>query len=74
METKYTYDVNGRGFNSFTAAIAAAKDSGAKVFEVRANGERLERWSPIPKSTRRRVSHVIVNADGTETPFGKVRR
>jgi len=65
-----TYDVNGFGFDSFTAAIACARPVGANVVEV-ATG--LQRWTPArPAKTRTR--HVLVNADATRTEFGKVVR
>lgn len=68
--TDKTYSVNGEGFDSFAAAIHAAKPVRANVVEV-ATG--LVRWSPAPVA-RKAVRHVLVNADGSRTEFGKVRR
>jgi hypothetical protein len=65
-----TYDVNGQGFDSFTAAINAAKPTRSNVIEV-ATG--LVRWSPAP-APKARTRHVIVNADGAKTEFGRVVR
>jgi hypothetical protein len=65
-----TYTVNGIGFESFSEAIKASKPIRAEVFEV-ATG--LRRWAPAP-APKTRTRHVIVNADGSKTEFGKVRR
>jgi hypothetical protein len=65
-----TYSVNGKGFDSFLEAIAAARAERAEVIEV-ATG--LRRWSP-PAPAKKRQRHVIVNADGTVTEIGKVRQ
>lgn len=67
------YDVNGKSFESFTEACASAKRSNMDVFEVRPDGERIRRWTP-PALKKSRVRHVIKNADGSTTEFGKVRR
>lgn len=67
------YDVNGKSFESFTAAIKAASAANAEVFEVRETGERIRRWHPAPKKAPK-VRHVLVNPDGSTTEFGKVRR
>jgi hypothetical protein len=66
------YDVNGTRFDSFCAAVEAARAIRADVIEV-ATG--LRRWHPAPPAkARARVRHVLVNADGTKTEFSKVRR
>lgn len=72
----YTYAINDAApsTDSFLGAVNAAKAINGKVFEVRENGERMQRWSPAPTSTKRRVRHVLVREDGTEVEFGKVRR
>lgn len=67
------YDVNGKSFESFTQAVNAAKAIDAEVFEVRETGERIRRWYPAPKKAPK-TRHFIVNADGSTTEFGKVRR
>lgn len=67
----HTYSVNGKGFNSFLQAVAYAKPLSAKVVQ---NDNGLTRWSPAPVKATRRTRHVLVNADGTETEFGSVRR
>jgi len=67
------YDVAGQSFESFSKAVDAAKVIDAEVYEVRADGERIRRWAPIPKKAPK-TRHVIVNADGSTTEFGKVRR
>jgi hypothetical protein len=64
------YNVNGAMFETFSAAIAAAKPIRAEVFEV-ATG--LRRWAPAAPA-KARTRHVIVNADGSTTEFSKVRR
>ena len=51
-----TYTVNGRGFESFTAAIKAASAARADVIET-ATG--LRRWTPAPAAKRPRVRHVL---------------
>lgn len=67
------YEVNGEKFISYLAAVRAANAVRAEVFEVRENGERVRRWYPAP--IRKPKSYgVIINADGTKTPFSKVRR
>jgi hypothetical protein len=71
METKYTYSVNGKGFNSFLTAIAYAKPLNANVVQ---NDNGFTRWSPAPAAKARKVRHMLVNADGTKTEFSKVRR
>lgn len=65
-----TYSVNGEGFYLFSKAVAAASAIRADVIEV-ATG--LRRWTPAPLP-KKRVRHVLVNADGSTTEFGKVRR
>jgi hypothetical protein len=71
MNTTHTYSVNGKGFNSFLEAVAYAKPLNANVVQ---NDNGFTRWSPPVVSTKRRVRHVLVNADGTTTEFSKVRR
>ena len=66
-----TYSVNNSTYESFSSAVAAAKDIGAEVFEV-ATGKR--RWAPAPRNTKSITRHVLVNADGSETEFSKVGR
>lgn len=63
------YEVNGKPFDSFTAAIRYADSIKANVIEP-ATG--LTRWEPA-KPAKKRAVHVLVNADGSLTPFGKVR-
>ena len=64
------YSVNGVEFESFSEAVAAAKPIRAEVFEV-ATG--LRRWAPAPLP-KKRTRHVIVNPDGSETEFGRIKR
>ena len=70
MDHGKTYDVNGSGFDSFSAAIYVAQPLRANVIEV-ATG--LVRWTPAP-AAKKRTRHVLVNADGSRTEFGKVSR
>jgi hypothetical protein len=66
------YKVNETEFSLFTEAVAFAKPIRANVIQID-NG--LIRWEPAPlKTGSRKVRHVIVNADGSETEFSKVRR
>ena len=51
-------------------AVEAARPIRAEVFEV-ATG--LRRWAPAPLP-KARTRHVIVNADGSKTEFGKIKR
>lgn len=67
------YDVAGKSYESFTQAIEAARALNTSVYEVRPDGERIQRWAPIPKKAAK-TRHVIINADGSKTEFGKVRR
>jgi hypothetical protein len=60
------YEVNGRKFNSFLAAIAQAKIDGA-VVTLDGN----VKWSPAPKA-KAKTRHFMV-VDGKEIEFGKVR-
>lgn len=71
METKYTYSVNGKGFNGFLEAVAYAKPLNANVVQ---NDNGFTRWSPPAPAKVRKVRHMLVNADGTKTEFSKVRR
>ena len=64
------YEVNGSKFESFSAAVKAAQPLRADVIEV-ATG--LRRWTP-PVAKTRRTRHVLVNADGSTTEFGSVKR
>lgn len=68
------YEVDNKPFDSYFAAVTAASALRVNVEEVRPNGERITRWTPPPQKSKRRVRHEIVNADGTVTPFSKVRR
>ena len=63
------YDVAGTKFESFSAAVKAAQPLRAEVIEV-ATG--LRRWAPA--AIKNRTRHVLVNADGTKTAFGSVKR
>jgi hypothetical protein len=67
------FKVNDESFRFFSDAVRRAETLGAEVFEE-ATG--LRRWSPIPPraTTRRRTKHVLVQADGTLTPFSKVKQ
>lgn len=65
------YNVNGTGFDSYFAAIKFAQAHNSEVIET-ATGAR--RWFPIPVSNKKRVRHVLVNADGSLTEFSKVGR
>jgi hypothetical protein len=67
----HTYSVNGKGFDSFLQAVAYAKPLNANVVQ---NDNGFTRWSPPPAAKTRKVRHVLVNADGTETEFSKIRR
>jgi hypothetical protein len=64
------YDVAGTKFSSFFKAVAFATPTRANVIEV-ATG--LVRWTPAPLKAGR-TRHVLVNADGTKTEFGSVKR
>jgi hypothetical protein len=63
------YEVNGSKFDSFSAAVKAAQPLRAEVIEVSTG---LRRWAPAAVKTRGR--HVLVNADGSKTEFGSVKR
>lgn len=65
------YTVNGQKFDSFLAAIAAAKPIRADVIQAD-NGAR--RWTPGKPAAVRKVRHMLVNADGTQTEFSRVGR
>lgn len=66
------YSVGGKGFSGFMAAVDYAKANNLPVVQID-NG--LQRWAPAPKANgKARVRHVIVNADGSETEFSRVRR
>ena len=63
------YRVNDLNFTSFAAAVAYAQTIRADVFEI-ATG--LRRWTPAAvRAPKRR--HVIVNDDGTQRGFSRVR-
>jgi len=62
------YTVNGTKFKSYLKAVNAAHAIGADVLDE--NGVR--RWTPAPKAASK-TRHVILNADGTETPFSRVK-
>lgn len=66
-----TYSVNGKGFDSFLMAVAYAKPLNADVIQ---NDNGFRRWTPAPAAKVRKVRHVLVNADGSEIEFSKVRR
>lgn len=63
------YTVNGAGFATLSAATKHAHAIRAEVIDAR-NGRRV--WYPAPLRKAKRA-HVLVHADGTETPIGKVR-
>lgn len=64
------YRVNDLSFSSFSGAVAYAQTIRAEVFEI-ATG--LRRWTPAAvRSPKRR--HVIMNSDGTQREFSRVRR
>ena len=65
------YTVNGTEFNSFLKAIEFANSIKADVVETSTG---LRRWSPAKVSSKKKVRHVLVNADGSETEFSKVVR
>lgn len=66
------YIVDGQEFTSFMQAVDAAHAKGAEVVE-KATG--LTRWRPASKPRPdARTVHVLVEEDGTERPFGRVRR
>lgn len=65
------YLVNDEGFARFLDAVKAAHAIDAQVYGVR---EGRHVWSPAPKKAARKVRHVIVNADGSETEFSGVKR
>lgn len=64
------YEVNDQGFESFIAAVAAANPLRANVIE---SATRMIRWRPAKAAPSKR-SHVIVNIDGTQQEFSKIRR
>jgi hypothetical protein len=60
---------------NYIAAVNVAKANGAEVWDSKPDGSpNLRRWHPVPVKAARRVRHVLVNADGTETEFSRVRR
>lgn len=65
------YTVGSKGFDSFFAAVAYAKANDLEVVET-ATGVR--RWHKATKPATKKVAHVLVNADGSETAIGKVRQ
>ncbi len=69
MDDEKPYDVDGKKFESFSQAVAAAKSANAKVYEVRANGERISRWEPAPKKAGRQKAE-FVNSQGKVVPWG----
>lgn len=71
MENNKTYQVGEQGFDKFSEAVTCAKAAGLTV-TLTADGRRV--WSPAAKKPAPRTVHVILNADGTETPFSKVKR
>ena len=80
MNTTHTYQIRKAGETiardtNYTAAIRQAEAHGAEVWDSKADGTpNLRRWSPMIAPARRKVRHVLVNADGSETEFSKVRR
>jgi hypothetical protein len=68
------YEAAGKMYASFTEAIRAAEAGGGEVFEIRENGERLQRWAPIPKKSKPAVRHELVNAAGEVIPWTKTNR
>ena len=64
------YTVNDQKFDSFFAAVAFAKANDLEVFQAD-NGAR--RWAPAPKKAPK-TRHVLINADGTQTEFSRVKR
>lgn len=65
-----TYSVAGKGFDSFSEAVAFAKSNNLTVVQ---NDNGMQRWTPV-KPAKIRVRHVLVNADGSETEFSRVRQ
>ena len=57
-------------FDSYMKAIDAASKSGSKVVDD--NG--IVRWEPQPLIVKKKVRHIIVNKDGSETDFIKIKR
>jgi hypothetical protein len=69
------YIVNENKFSTLFKAIAAADATNSVVIlnDGSANAGRIV-WRPAPKVARKPVvRHFLVNADGTQTEFGKVR-
>ena len=64
------YSVNGTNFSIYSQAVKAAKSLRANVIDTRTS--RVV-WAPAPIPKARRVEHLLVNFDGSVSPFGKVR-
>lgn len=59
----------------YLTAVSIAKAKGAEVWDSKPDGTpNMRRWHPMPAAKpRRKVRHVLVNADGTRTEFSSVR-
>jgi hypothetical protein len=49
------YEINGRKFDSYLAAIANARAIGAEVFQVNADGSKTRRWAPATAPAAKKV-------------------
>lgn len=60
---------------AYLNAVSLAKANDAEVWDSKPDGSpNLRRWHPMPAATtRRKVRHVLVKADGTKVEFGSVR-
>ncbi len=70
-DTKNIYRAGNQEFGSFMTAVAFAKENGLIVTQID-NG--LQRWMPAKPTKKSTVRHFIVNADGTETEFSRVKQ
>lgn len=64
-----TYSVNGKGFNSFMAAVAEAKAVKSKVIQNDNGMVRSMDFSTPSYPAKRRTRHILIQADGTEVEF-----
>ena len=68
------YEVDGRMYAGYFEAIKAAESAGTKVYEVRENGQRIERWAPIPKKNKATTRHELVDRNGKVIPWSEANK
>jgi hypothetical protein len=59
------YKVNNQQFNSYMAAVAAARAVGAEVFEVREDGSHIRRWTPAAPVSAKRTACITSTSPHT---------